>query len=71
GSLSAALTVRGVQGHVAYPDQARNPIHAAMPALAELAARHWDDGYDSFPPTSLQVSNIHAGTGANNVIPGE
>lgn len=71
GSLSATLTVRGVQGHVAYPDKARNPIHQAMPALAELAARRWDEGYESFPPTSLQVSNIHAGTGANNVIPGE
>ena len=71
GSLSATLTVRGVQGHVAYPDKARNPIHAAMPALAELAARRWDEGYETFPPTSLQVSNIHAGTGANNVIPGE
>lgn len=71
GSLSATLTVRGVQGHVAYPDKARNPIHAAAPALAELAARRWDDGYESFPPTSLQISNIHAGTGANNVIPGE
>jgi succinyl-diaminopimelate desuccinylase len=71
GTLSATLTVHGVQGHVAYPDKARNPIHLAMPALAELAARHWDDGYDSFPPTSLQVSNVHAGTGANNVIPGE
>jgi succinyl-diaminopimelate desuccinylase len=71
GTLSATLTVRGVQGHVAYPDKARNPIHQAMPALAELAARRWDDGYESFPPTSLQISNIHAGTGANNVIPGE
>jgi succinyl-diaminopimelate desuccinylase len=71
GTLSATLTVEGVQGHVAYPDKARNPIHLAMPALAELAARQWDDGYDSFPPTSLQVSNVHAGTGANNVIPGE
>ena len=71
GSLSATLTVRGVQGHVAYPDKARNPIHMAMPALAKLAARHWDDGFESFPPTSLQVSNIHGGTGANNVIPGE
>jgi succinyl-diaminopimelate desuccinylase len=71
GTLSATLTVHGVQGHVAYPDKARNPIHLAMPALAELAARRWDDGYDSFPPTSLQVSNVHAGTGANNVIPGE
>jgi succinyl-diaminopimelate desuccinylase len=71
GTLSATLTVHGVQGHVAYPEKARNPIHQALPALAELAARRWDDGYDSFPPTSLQVSNIHAGTGANNVIPGE
>ena len=71
GSLSAQLTVRGVQGHVAYPHKARNPIHQAAPALAELAARVWDEGYESFPPTSLQISNIHAGTGANNVIPGE
>lgn len=71
GTLSATLTVKGIQGHVAYPDTARNPIHQAMPALAELAARTWDGGYESFPPTSLQVSNIHAGTGANNVIPGE
>ena len=71
GTLSATLTVKGIQGHVAYPDKARNPIHQAMPALAELAARRWDDGYESFPPTSLQISNIHAGTGANNVIPGE
>ena len=71
GSLSAHLVVRGVQGHVAYPHKARNPIHQAAPALAELAARVWDAGYESFPPTSLQISNIHAGTGANNVIPGE
>jgi succinyl-diaminopimelate desuccinylase len=71
GTLSATLTVHGVQGHVAYPDKARNPIHLALPALAELAARTWDEGYESFPPTSLQVSNVHAGTGANNVIPGE
>ena len=71
GTLSATLTVRGVQGHVAYPDKARNPIHQALPALAELTARRWDDGFESFPPTSLQISNIHAGTGANNVIPGE
>lgn len=71
GTLSATLTVHGVQGHVAYPDKARNPIHQAMPALAELAARQWDDGYASFPPTSFQISNVHAGTGANNVIPGE
>ena len=71
GSLSGTLVVKGVQGHVAYPHKARNPIHQAAPALAELVARQWDAGYDSFPPTSLQVSNIHAGTGANNVIPGE
>lgn len=71
GTLSATLTVRGVQGHVAYPEKARNPIHQAMPALAELAAQRWDEGYESFPPTSLQISNVHAGTGANNVIPGE
>jgi succinyl-diaminopimelate desuccinylase len=71
GTLSATLTVKGVQGHVAYPDKARNPIHQALPALAELAARQWDGGFESFPPTSFQVSNIHAGTGANNVIPGE
>ncbi|HZX81520.1 MAG TPA: succinyl-diaminopimelate desuccinylase [Lysobacter sp.] len=71
GSLSATLTVRGVQGHVAYPEKARNPVHEAMPALAELVARRWDEGYETFPPTGLQVSNILAGTGANNVIPGE
>ncbi len=71
GSLSATLTVRGVQGHVAYPEKARNPIHQAAPALAELTARRWDEGFESFPPTSLQISNLHAGTGANNVIPGE
>lgn len=71
GTLSATLTVRGIQGHVAYPDTARNPIHQAMPALAQLVARQWDQGYESFPPTSLQISNLHAGTGANNVIPGE
>ncbi|MFZ5661953.1 MAG: succinyl-diaminopimelate desuccinylase [Pseudomonadota bacterium] len=71
GTLSATLTVRGIQGHVAYPEKARNPVHQALPALAELAARRWDEGYESFPPTSLQISNVHAGTGANNVIPGE
>ncbi|NJC29747.1 succinyl-diaminopimelate desuccinylase [Xanthomonas arboricola] len=71
GSLSGTLTVKGVQGHVAYPHKARNPIHLAAPALAELVALQWDEGFESFPPTSLQVSNIHAGTGANNVIPGE
>ena len=71
GTLSATMTVRGIQGHVAYPDKARNPIHLALPALADLVAHDWDAGYETFPPTSLQVSNIHAGTGANNVIPGE
>jgi succinyl-diaminopimelate desuccinylase len=71
GSLSARLTVVGVQGHVAYPHLARNPIHIAAPAIAELAATRWDDGNDHFPPTSFQISNIHAGTGATNVIPGE
>ncbi len=71
GSLSGTLTVKGVQGHVAYPQKARNPIHQAAAALVELTSRHWDEGYESFPPTSLQVSNLNAGTGAGNVIPGE
>jgi succinyl-diaminopimelate desuccinylase len=71
GSLSAELTVRGVQGHVAYPQLARNPIHAFAPALAELAGVEWDRGDEYFPPTTWQVSNIHSGTGATNVIPGE
>lgn len=71
GTLSATLTVHGIQGHVAYPEKARNPIHQALPALAELTARRWDEGFETFPPTSLQISNVHAGTGANNVIPGE
>ncbi len=71
GSLSGTLTVRGVQGHVAYPEKALNPIHALAPALAELVAESWDEGDADFPPTSFQVSNINAGTGANNVIPGE
>lgn len=71
GSLSATLKVRGQQGHVAYPQRARNPVHALAPALAELVATAWDEGDEFFPPTSCQVSNIHAGTGANNVIPGE
>lgn len=70
GSLSATLTVRGVQGHVAYPEKALNPIHAFAPALAALAAERWDSGNADFPPTSFQVSNLNAGTGANNVIPG-
>ncbi|MDR0564524.1 MAG: succinyl-diaminopimelate desuccinylase [Azoarcus sp.] len=71
GSLSAILHVQGQQGHVAYPERARNPIHALAPALTELVATQWDTGDDYFPPTTCQVSNIHAGTGANNVIPGE
>ena len=70
GSLSGRLTVRGLQGHIAYPQLARNPIHLLAPALAELAAMHWDEGNADFPPTRWQVSNIHAGTGAGNVIPG-
>lgn len=71
GSLSARLTIHGVQGHIAYPHLARNPIHLAVPALTELAARTWDKGNEFFPPTSWQMSNIHAGTGATNVIPGQ
>ena len=71
GSLSGTLSIKGVQGHIAYPHLAKNPIHLLAPALAELAATHWDDGNEYFPPTSWQVSNIHAGTGANNVIPGK
>jgi succinyl-diaminopimelate desuccinylase len=71
GSLTGRLTVRGIQGHVAYPDRARNPIHAVLPAFAELAARRWDAGNAHFPPTSFQLSHVSAGTGAANVIPGE
>jgi succinyl-diaminopimelate desuccinylase len=71
GTLSGKLRVIGVQGHIAYPHLANNPIHALAPALAELVATRWDDGNAYFPPTSWQVSNIHAGTGANNVIPGD
>jgi succinyl-diaminopimelate desuccinylase len=71
GSLSGKLRVRGVLGHVAYPDRADNPIHRFAPALVELTTRRWDEGSEEFPPTSFQVSNIAAGTGANNVIPGE
>lgn len=71
GSLSGKLRIQGVQGHIAYPHLAKNPIHLAAPALAELTAIVWDEGNDHFPPTSWQMSNIHAGTGANNVIPGE
>lgn len=70
GSLSGYLSVHGVQGHVAYPQLARNPVHQLAPLLAELCATTWDDGSEAFPPTSFQISNIHAGTGANNVIPG-
>ena len=70
GSLSGKLTVKGVQGHIAYPQLARNPIHLAAPAIAELAACVWDQGNEYFPPTTWQVSNIHGGTGASNVIPG-
>jgi len=70
GSLSGKLTVRGIQGHVAYPHLAKNPVHLLAPALAELARSEWDKGNESFPPTTWQVSNIHAGTGAGNVIPG-
>jgi succinyl-diaminopimelate desuccinylase len=70
GSLSGKLTVRGIQGHVAYPHLARNPVHQLAPALAELAQTRWDAGNEDFPPTTWQVSNIHAGTGVGNVIPG-
>ena len=71
GTMSGKLTVRGVQGHIAYPQLARNPIHLLAPALAELVSIEWDRGNAFFPPTSWQVSNIHSGTGASNVIPGE
>ncbi|MBY0577223.1 MAG: succinyl-diaminopimelate desuccinylase [Gallionellaceae bacterium] len=70
GSLSGVLTVKGVQGHIAYPHLVKNPIHLAAPAIAELAATTWDNGNEYFPPTSWQVSNIHGGTGATNVVPG-
>jgi succinyl-diaminopimelate desuccinylase len=71
GSLSGHLTVHGVQGHVAYPTIAENPVHTLAPALAELTARVWDEGNERFPPTSFQVSNLNSGTGALNVIPGD
>lgn len=71
GSLGGTLTVRGVQGHVAYPHLAVNPIHQLAPALAELSQQRWDEGNEFFPATTFQVSNIHGGTGATNVIPGE
>lgn len=70
GTMSGKLTVNGVQGHIAYPQLARNPIHEALPALTELASTVWDSGNDFFQPTSWQISNIHGGTGASNVIPG-
>ena len=70
GSLSGTLTVRGIQCHIAYPERGLNPIHAALPALADLASTEWDFGNEYFPPTSFQISDIHAGTGAGNVIPG-
>ena len=70
GSLSGTLTVKGVQGHIAYPHLVKNPIHLASPAIAELAATEWDHGNEYFPPTSWQISNIHGGTGATNVVPG-
>ena len=70
GSLTGKLTVKGIQGHIAYPHLAKNPIHLAAPAIAELAATVWDQGNEYFPPTTWQVSNIHGGTGASNVIPG-
>lgn len=71
GSLSGTLTIQGKQGHVAYPHLAKNPIHLAAPAIAELSTIQWDNGNEFFPPTTFQISNIHSGTGANNVIPGE
>jgi succinyl-diaminopimelate desuccinylase len=71
GTLSAKLMVKGIQGHVAYPQLARNPIHQVAPALAELAGTEWDRGNAHFPPTTFQISNFHAGTGVGNVIPGE
>jgi succinyl-diaminopimelate desuccinylase len=71
GSMSGRLVIKGVQGHIAYPQLAKNPIHLGAPALAELAAEKWDDGNEYYLPTSWQMSNIHGGTGANNVIPGE
>jgi succinyl-diaminopimelate desuccinylase len=71
GTMSGKLVIKGIQGHIAYPHMAKNPIHMAMPALAELATIEWDQGNEYYLPTSWQMSNIHAGTGASNVIPGE
>jgi succinyl-diaminopimelate desuccinylase len=70
GTMSGKLTVKGIQGHIAYPHMAKNPIHLVAPALAELVSIEWDKGNDFFPPTTWQVSNIHGGTGASNIIPG-
>jgi succinyl-diaminopimelate desuccinylase len=70
GTMSGKLTVKGIQGHIAYPHLAKNPIHLLAPALADLVAIEWDEGNDFFPPTSWQVSNVHGGTGVSNVIPG-
>ena len=71
GSMHGKLTVKGIQGHIAYPQLAKNPIHLAAPALTELVAEHWDAGNEYYSPTSFQISNLHSGTGASNVIPGE
>jgi succinyl-diaminopimelate desuccinylase len=71
GSLSGKLTIKGIQGHIAYPHLIRNPIHQAAPAIAEMAATVWDEGNEYFPATSWQISNIHGGTGASNIVPGE
>lgn len=71
GTMSGRLTIKGIQGHIAYPHLAKNPIHLALPALTELTAMKWDDGNQYYSPTSFQISNIHGGTGASNVIPGE
>ncbi|SJL82323.1 succinyl-diaminopimelate desuccinylase [Vibrio palustris] len=71
GSITGDLIIKGIQGHVAYPHIARNPVHQALPALTELATTQWDEGNDYFPPTSFQLPNLHAGTGASNVIPGQ
>jgi succinyl-diaminopimelate desuccinylase len=70
GTMSGKLTVKGIQGHIAYPHLAKNPMHMAAPAVAELVATRWDEGNAFFPPTSWQMSNVHGGTGASNVIPG-
>jgi succinyl-diaminopimelate desuccinylase len=71
GSLSGKLKVKGIQAHIAYPHLGRNPIHELAPALSKLVTKEWDRGNQYFQPTSFQISNVHAGTGANNVIPGE